>query len=147
MYEHGTGSDFSIDYEKTINLKDGWHMTIPFCDGAGTYQYQLESDSKFTGFTVYAVPSSTSPENIIDGNGKIYTDCAGEGFIQFSSECTVSEGSYLFIYNPLDTVVTSMNIKVKIFDLTDENPKDMIWDASYQFFTSDYLDYVRSLFR
>ena len=147
MYEGGTGNDFSIDYDKTINLKDGWSNTIPFCDGGGKYYYQLESDSKFTGFTVYVVPSSTSRENILDGNGKIYTDCGGSGFTSFSSECTVSEGSYLFIYNPMDTVVTSMNIKIKIFDLTDESPMNMSWDTSYQFFTSDYLDYVRSLFR
>ncbi len=148
MYELGTGNDFSIDYDKTINLKDGYAISIPFCDGAGQYSYEIESDSKYTGFSVYAVPPTIHFQDIVDGHpDKIYPCDGGKGFTRFSSTCSVEDGAYLYIENPLDTIVTSMNIHVKIYDLTDESPKNMEWDSSYQYFPSEHLDYVRNLFR
>jgi len=139
-------TDFSIDYDLTINLKDGYSKIIPFCDGKGKYYYELKSDSKYTGFNVYAAPITTTPQDIVDGTGRVYADCFGKGYTSFSATCEVGSGAYLLIQNPSDTFVTSMNIHVKIIDLTDPSPQRMIWDESSQFFSSEYYDYIRELF-
>ena len=148
MYEHGTGTNFNLAQEHTMTLPDGYWRTIPLCYG-GSLFFSTNSDNQ-NGHKVYVVPSDKNPRDIINGNQPYYTTCSAyeNAMISFSQNCTVEHGSYILIENPSRLGLgKAITVDVKIFDTNSDKRLDLNLDESHMYFSQDFVNNVRTLFR
>lgn len=149
LYKKGTGNKFNLEYEDSITLPDGYWQQVRLCRG-GSFSYSAQTNSQTDGFKVYVVPPDSSPRDIINREASFYLGCSAyeNSMISTGDDCSVASGSYLLIYNPSTLGLgNAVTVDLKIYNTNPDKKMDLDFDESNMFFSKDYINYVKTLFR
>jgi len=149
MYEGGTGSKFYLKYDDTFFIPDGEYNIVLTCN-SDKFSYSIKSLDQKNGVKVFVVPPHiSSPNDVIEGKASFYDSCSlyEKPETLYYKSCDVKPSSYMVIYNPLTSGSGSAYVDLKIYDDNPEKEVDLSFDSSHRYFTQEYEDYVRELFR
>jgi len=147
------GKKYEYDYSETIMLPDGDVWGMFFCN-SGSVSFTTERISPTDGYKVYVIPSDTNAWDAINGKAAFYLGCSAyeDKMKSFSKSCYVERGSALVLYNPtfLELGIgtgANLRIEVKMFNRNPIPEIDYSFDSDSRYFSQEYLNYVKKLFR
>jgi len=145
-----TGNKYEYDYKETITLSDGYWKQIYFCNTGKIYFSTEKAYGSSASYKVFVLGNDNTPQNVVNVIGNFYPDCSGykTTWNSFSSPCNVQKGSSLVLYNPSKFGTgADATIKIKFENRNDYKDMKYNFESSSRYYTQEYLDYVKKLFR